>query len=171
MEARDVKQPDDDASSGATPSPDRLIAISPKQVAAIDALLGGKSIPEAATAAGVDRTTVYRWLRADFESQARSNQERRASGGVRWPMPHATVAGRRRRRTNRKRGADLARSAIAAGISKLWHFVARDRELATPPRHGMARETYRLLRLVVRFTHPTKLRPLTLTISRTGTGP
>ena len=123
-----MTEAEDDASSGATPSPDRLIAISPKQAAAIDALLGGKPIPEAAAAAGVDRTTVYRWLRADFEFQARLNQERRASDGVRWPVPHATAVGRRRCRTNRKRRTDLGLNAIAAGISKLCHFVARGRE-------------------------------------------
>lgn len=39
--------------------------LSAKQMTALTALLSGKDIPSAATAAGVNETTVRRWLRTD----------------------------------------------------------------------------------------------------------
>jgi len=39
--------------------------LSNTQIAALEAYLSGKSIPESARAAGVDPTTVRRWLRTD----------------------------------------------------------------------------------------------------------
>ena len=47
------------------------------QQQALGALLGGASVTTAAEVAGVDRTTVHRWLRADFEFRAALNGGRR----------------------------------------------------------------------------------------------
>ena len=47
------------------------------QVAALDALLSGKSIIDAAAAAGVSRRTVYTWQRDNCRFQAALNQGRR----------------------------------------------------------------------------------------------
>lgn len=51
--------------------------LSPVQEAALAALLGGKTITEAAAGVGIDRATLHRWLRDDFEFQARFNAGRR----------------------------------------------------------------------------------------------
>jgi hypothetical protein len=51
--------------------------LSPQQDRALVALLGGATITDAADAAGVDRTTVHRWLREDFSFQAAYNGLRR----------------------------------------------------------------------------------------------
>jgi AcrR family transcriptional regulator len=48
----------------------------PAQEAALTALLTGKSVTDAAAAAGVGRTTVYRWLAHDPAFQASLNQRR-----------------------------------------------------------------------------------------------
>jgi hypothetical protein len=47
------------------------------QIAALDALLSGKNAGEAATAAGVSRSTIYNWLGKDFRFQAALNRGRR----------------------------------------------------------------------------------------------
>jgi hypothetical protein len=47
------------------------------QIAALDALLSGKTAAEAATAAGVSRSTLYNWLGKDFRFQATLNRGRR----------------------------------------------------------------------------------------------
>jgi len=52
-------------------------ALSPGQVAALEALLAGRTVTEAATVAGVDRTTVHAWLRSDYAFQAAYNRGRR----------------------------------------------------------------------------------------------
>jgi len=57
----------------ADPPPD----LSPTQVAALEGLLAGKTAAEAAAAAGVGRTTIYKWLRIDFAFQAALNRGRR----------------------------------------------------------------------------------------------
>jgi transposase-like protein len=41
-------------------------SLTPAQDTAIVALLAGKTITDAATAAGVDRATVHRWLKDDL---------------------------------------------------------------------------------------------------------
>ena len=38
-------------------------ALEPKQVRALERLLAGSTVAQAAEAAGVDRSTVHRWLR------------------------------------------------------------------------------------------------------------
>jgi hypothetical protein len=50
--------------------------VSPAQALALEALLSGKSVVDAAAAAGVDRTTVHRWLRdnAAFVSEYQTNR-------------------------------------------------------------------------------------------------
>jgi hypothetical protein len=52
-------------------------ALSPSQETVLTVLLTGKSVTDAATAAGVDRTTVHRWLKEDFGFQAAFNRARR----------------------------------------------------------------------------------------------
>ena len=51
--------------------------LSPAQVTVLAELLAGRTITDAATAAGVDRVTVHRWLREDFAFQAAWNRDRR----------------------------------------------------------------------------------------------
>jgi hypothetical protein len=53
-----------------------LESLSPAQITAVGALLAGKSVTDAATDAGVDRGTIYRWLRDDFGFQAELNRGR-----------------------------------------------------------------------------------------------
>jgi hypothetical protein len=48
-------------------------ALTPAQEAALAALLAGQTVTDAAVAAGVDRTTVHRWLKEDFAFQAAFN--------------------------------------------------------------------------------------------------
>jgi hypothetical protein len=52
-------------------------SLTPNQLKAIEALMRGASISGAAAAAGVDRTTVHRWLRDDVEFLAAYNAARR----------------------------------------------------------------------------------------------
>ncbi len=54
-----------------------LEGLSPSQTIALEALLAGKTNTAAAAAAGVDRVTVYRWLKDDFAFQAELNRGRR----------------------------------------------------------------------------------------------
>ena len=49
----------------------------PQQSRALAALLGGATITAVADSAGVDRTTVHRWLRADPDFQAAYNAVKR----------------------------------------------------------------------------------------------
>jgi hypothetical protein len=51
-------------------------ALSPAQLAAIEKLLLGAKIVDAASAAGVDRRTVHRWLKGDRDFQAELNRRR-----------------------------------------------------------------------------------------------
>lgn len=51
--------------------------LSSAQAAAVEALLAGKTVTAAASAAGVGRATVYRWLKDDFAFQAELNRGRR----------------------------------------------------------------------------------------------
>jgi hypothetical protein len=51
--------------------------LAPRQTQALGALLRGATITSAAGAAGVDRTTVHRWLPGDFAFQAAYNGLRR----------------------------------------------------------------------------------------------
>ena len=47
------------------------------QTLAIASLVAGNTITAAAEEAGIDRTTLHRWIREDFEFQARLNGARR----------------------------------------------------------------------------------------------
>ena len=47
------------------------------QIAALDALLSGRTATDAAAAAGVSRTTLYNWLGKDYRFQAALNRGRR----------------------------------------------------------------------------------------------
>lgn len=55
---------------------------------ALAALLAGMTQSEAAKEAGVDRTTIYRWLQSDFAFQARLNAGRRE----RWDADQVRLA-------------------------------------------------------------------------------
>ncbi len=51
--------------------------VSPNQLIALECLLAGQSMIDSAMAAGVDRSTLHRWLRHDFNFQAGLNRGRR----------------------------------------------------------------------------------------------
>jgi hypothetical protein len=51
--------------------------LSPSQARALTSLAEGATVSTAARAAGVDRTTVHRWLRHDYAFQAAHNASRR----------------------------------------------------------------------------------------------
>ena len=51
--------------------------LSTQQIAALDALLGGSSVTDAAVAAGVARCTVHDWLRKNFAFQPALNRGRK----------------------------------------------------------------------------------------------
>ena len=55
---------------------DTLSPLSPAQVKVLAEMLTGKTITDAATAAGVERITVHRWLRENFAFQAAWNRDR-----------------------------------------------------------------------------------------------
>lgn len=50
--------------------------LSSKQISVINTLIAGSSITDAAKAAGVDRSTVHRWLNSDSQFVAEHNQQR-----------------------------------------------------------------------------------------------
>lgn len=52
-------------------------ALSPDQIKALELLLSGETVSAAAKAVGIDRSTVHRWLREDFEFQAALNRKKR----------------------------------------------------------------------------------------------
>ncbi len=60
-----------DATAGGPPT------LPPQQTQALASLLVGQTVTAAADAAGVDRTTVHRWLREDWDFQAALNRARR----------------------------------------------------------------------------------------------
>jgi hypothetical protein len=51
--------------------------LSPAQLHVLAALLEGRSVTDAAQGAGVDRTTVHRWLKDDFQFIAAFNRGRK----------------------------------------------------------------------------------------------
>jgi hypothetical protein len=51
--------------------------LSPPQIAALEALLAGSNVTDAAAAAGVDRSTLHNWLRKHFVFQAALNAGRK----------------------------------------------------------------------------------------------
>jgi hypothetical protein len=59
-----------------TPS-DEAAELSTTQIAALDALLSGKTATDAAAAAGIGRRTLYNWLRQDYRFQAALNAGRK----------------------------------------------------------------------------------------------
>jgi hypothetical protein len=61
----------------ATEARDEPSKLSPTQQQALAALLAGSTVTAAADAEGVDRTTVHRWLRSDYDFQAAMNRARR----------------------------------------------------------------------------------------------
>jgi AcrR family transcriptional regulator len=48
--------------------------LAPEQTAVIGAILGGMTVTDAAKRAGVDRTTIYVWLKSDTHFQAELNR-------------------------------------------------------------------------------------------------
>jgi transposase-like protein len=52
--------------------------LEPAQMVALEALLSGQTVTDAAAAAGVNRTTLHRWLREHFHFQAELNAARLA---------------------------------------------------------------------------------------------
>ncbi len=64
------------ANSAAVPAGDAA-EMPAVQLAALEALLSGKTARDAATAAGISRSTLYNWLGKDFRFQAALNRGRR----------------------------------------------------------------------------------------------
>jgi hypothetical protein len=63
----------------AAAEPGPAAELSPTQTAALESLLSGTSITDAAAAAGVDRTTLHNWPRKNFVFQAALNRGRSAA--------------------------------------------------------------------------------------------
>jgi hypothetical protein len=74
MENRKMRQNPAPLEKGTPPAP----VLEPAQILALEALLSGQTVTEAAEAAGVNRTTVHRWLRDHFHFQAELNAARLA---------------------------------------------------------------------------------------------
>jgi len=55
---------------------EEVIGLTPSQLKAIESLLSGSSLVDTAATAGVDRSTLSRWMKTDFEFQAALNQGR-----------------------------------------------------------------------------------------------
>ena len=60
----------------ATPNQEREV-LKPEQINALERLLLGETVTAAAKAVGIDRSTLHRWLRKDFEFQAAFNRRKR----------------------------------------------------------------------------------------------
>ena len=54
-----------------------VAGVSPSQLIALECLLAGQNMIDSAMAAGVDRSTLRRWLKSDFNFQAAVNRGRR----------------------------------------------------------------------------------------------
>jgi hypothetical protein len=67
----DPQQMDAETAAKAVPG------VSPSQLIALECLLAGQSMTDSSLAAGVDRSTLHRWLRNDFNFQAALNRGRR----------------------------------------------------------------------------------------------
>lgn len=59
------------------PNATEFARVSPQQWKAIERLLAGDTVTDAASAAGVDRVTLWRWQRKDVAFQAALNRCRR----------------------------------------------------------------------------------------------
>ena len=97
--------------------------LTPPQEKALAALLSGKTVTAAAEAAGVDRTTVYRWLRDRHPTTRRRLTARRSvrSGRRLHPARHRRASSDRR--TVRRRaicsmsgGMRCRTASIASGL-------------------------------------------------------
>lgn len=53
-----------------------VAALAQNQIVAIEALMAGQSVSQAAQAAGINRTTLWRWMKGDAEFQACLNSYR-----------------------------------------------------------------------------------------------
>ena len=59
------------------PQNERTEALTPQQIAALERLLAGETVKAVAEAVKIDRSTLHRWLREDFEFQAALNRGKR----------------------------------------------------------------------------------------------
>ena len=84
--------------------------LSPTQELALAALLAGKTVTAAAQQAGVDRSTVYRWLRNPYQPGFRLALER-----GRWELRQAVQA---RLLTLADKAADCLEVTLAQGDGK-----------------------------------------------------
>lgn len=67
--------------------------LNPRQLVVLEQLLAGASVTKAAEAAGVDRTTVHRWLREDWAFQAAHHRAQRdLRRAVEARLPHLVEA-------------------------------------------------------------------------------
>lgn len=73
-------------------SPHNATGLSPTQLAAIAALVGGASVTDAAGRAGIDRTTLHRWMSGDAAFVATLNlTKREALDAIRGDLRSAVV--------------------------------------------------------------------------------
>ena len=103
-----------------------LESLSPAQLTAVGALLAGKTVTDAATDAGVDRATLYRWRKEDFAFQAALNAGR-------WELRGA-IFGRLDRLA--AKAADCLEKAIEGGDVKAALEVVKGMGILVPTSIG-----------------------------------
>jgi hypothetical protein len=109
------------------PSPERIApTLSQAQTAALEALLQGKTVTEAAAAARVDRSTVHAWLREHLPFQAALNRGRRE-------VEDAVVERLARLATD---AADCVTRAVRDGNVKAALEVLKTQKLLAPRKIG-----------------------------------
>ena len=103
-----------------------LDSLSPAQFRAVEALLAGKTITAAASAGGVDRGTVHRWLKDDFAFQAELNRARREMRGAAFGNLERLAV----------KAGDCLEKALDQGDVRAALEVLKRLKLFTPPRIG-----------------------------------
>jgi hypothetical protein len=109
-----------------TPQNATLEPLTAAQETAVAALLAGKTVTDAAGVAGVDRTTIHRWLREDFTVQAAVNAGRRElREGVRSRLERLA-----------EKASECVERAIDGGNVKAALAILNGLEVLTPTRIG-----------------------------------
>jgi hypothetical protein len=96
-------------------TPSNADPLTTQQLRAIAELIAGRSVTAAAAAVEIDRTTLHRWLRADFEFQAELNRLRReAREAIQLRLEHLA-----------DQAADVVVAAVQAGDTRAALAVLR----------------------------------------------